>query len=89
LAIDELNTSEYDGKTIGMNFPVIASYWNENNGYNIKGNHKAIPLDVQETEYILLSHPGNMSDTSKYQNDYHLKKEFKVGYAFIRLYIKN
>jgi hypothetical protein len=88
LAIDELNTEAFNEKTIGMDFPVSAVYWNSNNGFQIKDNHKMCPLydSACPKDFILLSHPGNMADTLKFKDSYTLYKEIRKGYAFCRIY---
>ena len=90
LAIDELNTDSFNNKTIGMDFPVSAVYWNSNNGFQIKGNHKMCPIydSACSKDFILLSHPGNMADTSKFKDSYTFYKELRKGYAYCRIYKK-
>jgi hypothetical protein len=90
LAINELNTDSFNNKTIGMDFPVSAVYWNSNNGFQIKGNHKMCPLydSACSKDFILLSHPGNMSDSTKFIDTYTIYKELRKGYAYCRIYKK-
>lgn len=90
LAIDELNTDSFNNKTIGMDFPVSAVYWNSNNGFQIKDNHKMCPLydSACPKDFILLSHPGNMADTAKFKDSYSFYKELRKGYAYCRIYKK-
>jgi hypothetical protein len=90
LAIKELNTDSFTNKTIGMDFPISAVYWNSNNGFKLKGNHKMCPLydSACSKDFILLSHPGNMSDSIKFTDSYTFYKELRKGYAFCRIYKK-
>ncbi len=90
LSIDELNTDSFTNKTIGMDFPVSAVYWNSNNGFKLKGNHKMCPLydSACSKDFVLLSHPGNMADTTKFNASYTFYKELRKGYAYCRIYKK-
>lgn len=88
MCTDDLNTPQFNGKTIGMDFPISAVYWNSNNGYQVSNNHHMCPLydSSCKKDFILLSHPGNMSDSSKFSADYQLYKTYQYGYAYCKLY---
>lgn len=88
MAINELKNKEYNGKNIGMNFPASAVYWNDLNGYNAGKLHQAVSTNdsLPLKEYILLTYPGDMGDTLRYNKQYTMYKEFRSGYAYCRLY---
>ena len=89
LCVSELNNSTYTGKTIGMNFPFVAVYWSKlYNGFNVSNQYKTTIMhdSFPAMDYLVFTHPGNINDTGKYMRSFALEKEFRVGYAYSRIY---
>ena len=86
--IDELKQTNYNDKTIGMEFPACASYWSSNNGYDIQFKHemRLIGDSSKAKDYMVFTMPGNLADTAKYQGKIQCVKRFNQGYAAAYLY---
>jgi hypothetical protein len=87
LVIQEVEKPEYKGKVVGMDFPLAAVYWSENNGYSASDNVHSVPFQdsLPKKDFMVFTHPGNMADTAKHK-DLTLRKELRSGYAFARIY---
>jgi len=87
MVVEELKNKTYHEQKIGMDFPLSAAYWSSENGYNT-GNVQSVPMQdsLPKKDYLVFTHPGNMGDTIKYEGKIELRKEFRVGYAFTRIY---
>jgi hypothetical protein len=87
LVIEEMN-QHYKGKTIGMDFPLSAAYWSNENGYKTGSDVHSVPMQdsLPIKDYLVFTHPGNLADTIKYQGRIVCVKELRSGYALARIY---
>ncbi|MCC6818138.1 MAG: glycosyltransferase family 39 protein [Bacteroidia bacterium] len=72
--LTELDQETYKDQSILMNFPLVACYWEKENGYKRKADYKIVLDTLQEVQYLVLTHPGNMGDSVLFKNKFKFHK---------------